>query len=67
MKKEFYIGQPLIVKKTGERVTFVYDDGDYDKTCVALINGKHLRHEYYNYDELTPSTEFKFSELMAGL
>ena len=67
MKKEFYIGQPLIIKNTGEKVTFAYDDGDNEKPCVALINGKHLRHEYYNYEELEPSTEFKFSEIIAGL
>ena len=67
MKKEFYIGQPLIIKNTGARVTFVYDYGEDSKRCVVLKNGNYLSHEYYDYDELTPSTEFKFSEIIAGL
>ena len=67
MKKEFYIGQPLIVKNTGEKVTFAYDDGDSEKPCVVLIKRKYFSHEYCDYEELEPSTEFKFSELIAGL
>lgn len=67
MKKEFYIGQPLIIKRTGDRVTFIYDYGEDSKRCVVLKNGNYLSHEYYDYDELEPSTEFTFSELMAGL
>ena len=67
MKKEFYIGQPLIIKETGEKVTFAYDDGDNEKPCVALIKRKRLYHEYYDYEQLEPSTEFKFSEIIAGL
>lgn len=67
MKKEFYIGQPLIIKRTGEKVTFAYDDGDSEQPCVVLIKRKYFSHEYYGYEELEPSTEFKFSELMAGL
>ena len=67
MKKEFYIGQPLIIKNTGEKVTFAYDDGDNEKPCVALIKRKRVYHEYYDYEQLEPSTEFKFSEIIAGL
>lgn len=67
MKKEFYNGQPLIIKETGDRVTFVYDYGEDSKRCVVLKKVNYLSHEYYDYDELEPSTEFTFSELMAGL
>ena len=67
MKKEFYIGQPLIVKGTGEKVTFVYDDGDIGKPCNALRNDGYVYVNYYDYKEVEPSTEFKFSEIIAGL
>ena len=67
MKKEFYIGQPLVVKGNQKKVNLVYNDKDDYKPCLALIKGKHLRHEYYNYEDLEPSTEFKFSEIIAGL
>ena len=67
MEKEFYKGQPLILKETGDRFTFVYDYGEDSKRCVVLKKGNYLSHEYYDYDELEPSTEFTFSELMAGL
>ena len=67
MEKTFYTGQPLIIKETGDRVTFVYDYGEDSKRCVVLKNGNHFSHEYYGYEELEPSTEFKFSEILAGL
>ena len=69
MKTEFYTGQPLILKNTGEKVAFLYDDGDCEAPCYVLKErrGKQFYHDYYDYDELEPSTEFKFSELMAGL
>ena len=68
MKKEFYIGQPLIVKGTGKRVTFVYDDGYSVESCSVLKEGrKGCYIEYYKYEDLELSTEFKFSELIAGL
>lgn len=67
MKKEFYIGQPLIVKGNQKKVNLIYSDKDDYKPCLTLIKGKHLRHEYYNYEDLEPSTEFKFSEIIAGL
>lgn len=64
MKKEFYIGQPLIIKKTGEKVVFYYNDGDF----VVPYNVVGDNRKYYKeHHELEPSTEFKFSELMAGL
>ena len=64
MKKEFYIGQPLIIKKTGEKVVLYYNDGE----CVAPYNvlgdsGEECR----EYHDLEPSTEFKFSQIIAGL
>ena len=64
MKKEFYIGQPLIVKETGEKVTFAYDDGD-DVVPYTVVGGSGVSYE--NYHSLEPSTEFKFSEIIAGL
>ena len=66
MKKEFYIGQPLIVKGTGVKVTFAFDDGDCKQPCNVLNNGDFYYH-YYEYEEVEPSTEFKFSEIIAGL
>lgn len=63
MKKEFYIGQPLIVKETGEKVTFVYDDGGVWKPCNVLGDSGENCKEYH---ELEPSTEFKFSQIIAG-
>ena len=67
MKKEFYIGQPLIVKETGDRVTFVYDDSDAETPCIVLHADSYSSHQYCEYEELEPSTEFTFSEIIAGL
>lgn len=69
MKKEFYTGQPLILKNTGEKVVFLYDDGDHEAPCYVLKEktGKQFYHDYYDYDELQPSTEFTFSQIIAGL
>ena len=68
MKKEFYIGQPLIIKETGEKVTFTYSDGlrSYPCNVSKKVRGVY-RHVYYDYEDLEPSTEFKFSEIIAGL
>ena len=64
MKKEFYIGQPLIVKETGERVVLLYkDDGIIAPYTIRGASGLFFK----NYHNLEPSTEFKFSEIMAGL
>ena len=64
MKKEFYIGQPLIVKKTGEKVVLYHNDGE----SIAPYNvvGDSGRN-FKEYHDLKPSTEFKFSEIIAGL
>ena len=67
MKKEFYMGQPLIIKKTGKKVTFVYNDGEDDKPYMVLKKSKYFSHRYYDYEQVEPSTEFKFSEIIAGL
>lgn len=67
MKKEFYIGQPLIVKDTGRKVIFADDDGDEESPCNVLKYDGYLSHEYYEYEEVEPSTEFKFSEIITGL
>ena len=67
MGKEFYIGQPLIIKGTGEKVIFAYDNGSTERPCKVLSNGDCFCHEYYDYKQLKPSTEFKFSEIIAGL
>ena len=68
MKKEFYIGQPLIIKETGEQVTLIYNDGygGFPYNVLKKDRGGYCK-DYYEYEQLTPSTEFKFSELMAGL
>ena len=64
MKKEFYIGQPLIVKNTGEKVVLYYNDGESIAPYNVLgDSGEDCKY----YDELEPSTEFKFSEIIAGL
>ena len=67
MKKEFYIGQPLILKETGEKAAFLYDDGDTELPCNIFVKDDDKRCEYYEYDDLEPSTEFKFSQIIAGL
>ena len=64
MKKEFYIGQPLIIKGTGEKVAFAYSNGLRNYPCNVLKKG---RHDYYDYEDLESSTEFKFSQIIAGL
>lgn len=67
MKKEFYVGQPLIVKETGEKVTFAYNDSHRNLPCSVIKNGNYSYCDYYGYEQLEPSTELKFSELIAGL
>ena len=68
MEKEFYVGQPLLDKETGEQVTFVYDDRWRSLPCNVLrkVDGE-IQEDYYDYEDLEPSTEFKFSEIIAGL
>lgn len=67
MEKKFYIGQPLIIKDTGEKVTFAYDNDEEETPCIVLKTDNYFSHEYYDYADLEPATEFKFSELIAGL
>ena len=67
MKKEFYIGQPLIIKETGEKVPFLYNDSNTVLPCAVLSHGDRFYCDYYEYEEVEPSTEFKFSEIIAGL
>lgn len=68
MKKEFYIGQPLIIKDTGEKVNFSYEgNGNYPCNIFGKMDEHDLRITYYKYEEVEPSTEFKFSEIIAGL
>lgn len=64
MKKEFYIGQPLIVKETGEKVVLYYNDGGRFAPYHVLGDSGGDCKEYH---DLEPSTEFKFSEIIAGL
>ena len=67
MKKEFYVGQPLIIKDTGEKVNFAYEDnGNYPCNIFGKEKGD-VAVNYYKYEEVEPSTEFKLSELMAGM
>lgn len=67
MKEEFYIGQPLIIEETGEKVTFAYDNEEEETPCIVLHADYYFSHQYCDYEELKPSTEFKFSEIIAGL
>lgn len=68
MKKGFYIGQPLIIKDTGERVNFAYEgNGIYPCNIFGKMDEDDLLITYYKYEEVEPSTEFKFSEIIAGL
>ena len=64
MKKEFYIWQPLVVKETGERAVLLSDDGKSIKSISAWNGNERI---YWHSDDLEPSTEFKFSEIIAGL
>ena len=36
MEKEFYSGQPVIIKSTGGQATFVNDDGSGVFSCSVL-------------------------------
>src|SRR5574344_1171451 len=64
MKKEFYIGQPLIIKKTGEKVVLYHNDGEsISPYNVVGDSGRNFK----EYHDLEPSTEFKFSQIIAGL
>ena len=68
MKKEFYVGQPLIIKDTGEKVNFAYEsNGIYPCNIFGKMYEDDLLITYYKYEEVEPSTEFKFSEIIAGL
>ena len=68
MKKEFYVGQPLIIKDTGEKVNFAYEDnGNYPCNIFGKMYENDLLITYYKYEEVEPSTEFKFSQIIAGL
>lgn len=68
MKKGFYIGQPLIIKDTGERVNFAYESNSiYPCNIFGKMDEDDLLITYYKYEEVEPSTEFKFSEIIAGL
>ena len=67
MKKGFYMGQPLITKDTEEKATFIHDDGDTDFSCHVIKNNSLFSHDYYEAEHLEPATEFKFSEIIAGL
>ena len=64
MKKEFYIGQPLIIKGTGEKVVLLNNDGKSIRS-ISVWNGNERI--YCHSDDLEPSTEFKFSQIIAGL
>ena len=66
-KKEFYIGQPLIIKGTGKKVTFAYDNGDDVTPYMVVRDDEYCSFEYCDYDELEPSIEFKFYQIIAGL
>lgn len=67
MRKEFYVGQPLIVKETGERVTFVYGYFKPNLPCDVVKEDGQYVVGYCEFEDLEPSTEFKFSEIIAGL
>lgn len=68
MKKEFYVGQPLIIKDTGEKVNFAYEsNGIYPCNIFGKMYEDDLLITYYKYEEVEPSTEFKFSEIIAGM
>lgn len=64
MKSKFYIGQPLIIKETGEKVVLYYNDGGRFAPYHVLGDSGGDCKEYH---DLEPSTEFKFSEIIAGL
>ena len=45
MNKEFYIGQPLIVKETGEKVTFAYDNEEEETPYIVLHADNYFSHQ----------------------
>lgn len=64
MKKAFYVGQPLVVKDTGEKVVLLNNDSKSIRS-ISVWNGNERI--YCHSDDLEPSTQFKFSEIIAGL
>ena len=67
MEKEFYIGQPLIVKNTGEKVTFIYGYFKPNLPCDVVKEDGQYVVGYCEFEDLEPATEFKLSQIIAGL
>lgn len=62
-KKNFFIGQ-LVIVEGGEEGIFLYDDGDDYNSAVILIDGGR---EYYGYEDLEPSEKFTFAQVVQGM
>jgi hypothetical protein len=63
-EKKFFRGQPVL-DKDGYKGVLLFDDG----TCVSPLYVRYERGstDYCEYDELEPSDEFTFSQVVAGL
>ncbi len=64
-KPKYFRGQPLITKD-GDKVTYLYDDGD-NFWPVRALNENEDDTDYLNYSQLEPSNRFTFSQVVAGL
>lgn len=64
-KPKYFRGQPLITKD-GDKVTYLYDDGD-NFWPVKALNENEDDTEYFEYYQLEPSNKFTFAQVAQGL
>ena len=62
-KKNFFIGQTVIVEGKKEGI-YIYDDGDAFNSALVLVDGGE---EYYEYEYIKPSNKFTFAQVAQGL
>lgn len=63
-EKKFFRGQP-VVDEDGHKGVLLFDDGT--GVSPLYVRSKHGSTNYHEYDELEPSDEFTFSQVVAGL
>ena len=63
-EKKFFRGQP-VVDEYGYKGVLLFDDGS--GISPLYVRSEHGSSDYHDYDELEPSDEFTFSQVVAGL
>lgn len=63
-EKKFFRGQPVITSNF-DKAVLLFDDGT--GVSPLYIRSEHGSTDYCEYDELEPSDEFTFSQVVAGL